>query len=259
MTTRWYQTGQLAFATSAKLESACYSPYDARGFAYWSEREDWVGRDAVLVTIDDMETDPRHFRRWFDSVEPIDEIVIERGGTEGAFVRNLLVQASARPLSVREPDSPRRSGGGREIAIERKADRGSRLTPAARPRTGPKTPMRDCSPTRASSIRIVSPERIRPCRRLLGSFSVREPEPTREMQMVGGNASKVVGIYQLLLRQFLDHFFPEGAFEPDGDRSSIELLKSLGRSNFRIGEDPDGLGVLIDWFRSKYSFQADQP
>lgn len=80
MTTRWYQTGQLAFAAGAKLDSACFSPYDARGFAYWSKRDEWVGRDAILVTIDDMETDPRHFRRWFDSVEPIDKVVIERGG-----------------------------------------------------------------------------------------------------------------------------------------------------------------------------------
>lgn len=88
---------------------------------------------------------------------------------------------------------------------------------------------------------------------------MRESEPTRETSMLGGNASKVVGIYQLLLRQFLDHFFPEGAFEPDSDRSSIELLKSLGRSNFRINEDPDGLGVLIDWFRSKYSFRPTSP
>ncbi len=72
-------------------------------------------------------------------------------------------------------------------------------------------------------------------------------------------ASKVVGIYQLLLKQNLDHFFPDGMLEPQGDRSSIQLEKSLGRSNFRIGEDPDGLGVAINWFRSDYTFRPSSP
>ncbi len=80
LTTRWYQSGQLAFATGLSKEVACYSPLNARGFAYWSAPGDWVGKTAVLVTIDDMNTDPTHLRKWFNKVEKVGEVALDRGG-----------------------------------------------------------------------------------------------------------------------------------------------------------------------------------
>lgn len=80
VTTRWYQSGQLAFATRRGGAIACYSAFDARGFAYWSKPEEWVGRDAILVTVDDTTTDPEQLRPWFDRIEPIARVALDRSG-----------------------------------------------------------------------------------------------------------------------------------------------------------------------------------
>ncbi len=80
VTTRWYQSGQLAYATRRGGDIACYSAFDARGFAYWNRPEEWVGRDAILVTVDDTTTDPELMRPWFDRIDPIAQVTLERSG-----------------------------------------------------------------------------------------------------------------------------------------------------------------------------------
>lgn len=74
-----------------------------------------------------------------------------------------------------------------------------------------------------------------------------------------GRASKVIGLYQIMLKRVLEHFFPEGRLDPAEDRSSIEFDWGGRRANFVIGEDPDGLGVSIEWFRSRYFFRPTSP
>lgn len=74
-----------------------------------------------------------------------------------------------------------------------------------------------------------------------------------------GRASKVIGLYQIMLKRVLEHFFPEGRLDPAEDRSSIEFEWGVRRANFVIGEDPDGLGVSIEWFRSRYFFRPTSP
>ncbi|HSM84046.1 MAG TPA: glycosyltransferase family 39 protein [Nodosilinea sp.] len=60
---------------------------DPRGFAYWFNPQDWVGQDALYMTIDrfvqpDGQDDEilARYRPLFDSIEPLGTIPLRRGG-----------------------------------------------------------------------------------------------------------------------------------------------------------------------------------
>ncbi|CAN5805612.1 hypothetical protein BH23PLA1_BH23PLA1_22760 [soil metagenome] len=76
---------------------------------------------------------------------------------------------------------------------------------------------------------------------------------------LGRPMSKVVGLYQSMLRRLLDHFFPDGRLLIDGDRSSIHWIMDPDRPNFQFDGDPDGLGVGIEWFGTRYQFLPGSP
>jgi hypothetical protein len=83
---------------------------------------------------------------------------------------------------------------------------------------------------------------------------------TLTTQHVNGRMSRVVGLYQILLRRTLEHFFPEAVLETVGDRSFIQLHGDLARhANYRVRDDEDGVGVIIEWFRTLYSFSPGSP
>ncbi len=71
--------------------------------------------------------------------------------------------------------------------------------------------------------------------------------------------SKVVGLYQMLLRRHLEHFFPDAVLDTGGDRSIIHWAGELNRPNFRLLDESNGLGVEIEWFRNRYVFQPGSP
>jgi hypothetical protein len=72
-------------------------------------------------------------------------------------------------------------------------------------------------------------------------------------------ASKVVGVFQMYLRRSLEHFFPDGVLDVAGDRSFIEWDGSSFQQSYQVFDDPDGLGVAIEWFRTLYTFQPGSP
>src|SRR3954466_8997032 len=74
----------------------------------------------------------------------------------------------------------------------------------------------------------------------------------------GGPVSKVVGLYQMFLRRSLEHFFPDALLDVADDRSFIGWDGAAGR-NYALHEDPDGLGVVVEWFRTRYLFQPNSP
>jgi DNA integrity scanning protein DisA with diadenylate cyclase activity len=74
-----------------------------------------------------------------------------------------------------------------------------------------------------------------------------------------GPISRVVGLYQTLLRRSLEHFFPDAILDAGGDRSFINWDGVKDEEHYRILEDPDGLGVQIEWFRTRYLFQPGSP
>ncbi|WZO95886.1 diadenylate cyclase [Isosphaeraceae bacterium EP7] len=71
--------------------------------------------------------------------------------------------------------------------------------------------------------------------------------------------SKVVGLYQTLLRRALEHFFPDSTLDLGGDRSFILVDDEPGQGHFRFADDPDGIGVEIEWLRTRYFLLPGSP
>jgi hypothetical protein len=76
----WYQSAQLAYALGPAASVLCYNADDARGFAFWSRPQDWVGRDGILVVVGEPDAQPLYFSRWFTHVEPVSNFWVERNG-----------------------------------------------------------------------------------------------------------------------------------------------------------------------------------
>jgi hypothetical protein len=74
-----------------------------------------------------------------------------------------------------------------------------------------------------------------------------------------GPISRVVGLYQTLLRRSLEHFFPEAVLDVESDRSMINWDGTSREQHFAVTHDPDGVGLLIDWFQTRYVFQHASP
>jgi 4-amino-4-deoxy-L-arabinose transferase-like glycosyltransferase len=78
-TEHWYDSGQLAFSIRNRLPVTCYNAGDARGFAYWSNPQEWVGKDGLFVSVDETQQ-PERFRRYFREVEFLTSFDMTRGG-----------------------------------------------------------------------------------------------------------------------------------------------------------------------------------
>lgn len=83
----------------------------------------------------------------------------------------------------------------------------------------------------------------------------------RELATRLATMSQAVGVYQTLLRRSLEHFFPDASVEVAGDRSFIGVLDPTAgsRPNYQLFDDPDGLGMGVEWFRTPYLIQPGSP
>ena len=74
-----------------------------------------------------------------------------------------------------------------------------------------------------------------------------------------GPISRVVGLYQTLLRKTLEHFFPNAILEVQGDRSVIDWDGSPNEIHYRFTDDLDGVGLEIEWLGTHLSFRPESP
>ena len=86
-----------------------------------------------------------------------------------------------------------------------------------------------------------------------------EPVTSMDRERQAGPISRVVGLYQTFLRRSLEHFFPDAVLDIESDRSFINWDGSPREEHFVVSSDPDGVGLLIDWFRTRYVFQHASP
>jgi len=83
--------------------------------------------------------------------------------------------------------------------------------------------------------------------------------PTLLDRAKDGSTSRIVGLYQTLLRRNLEHFFPDGLLEISEDQEE-EFEDSIPMEKlFEVGDDPDGLSIQILWFGTRYLFQSGNP
>jgi hypothetical protein len=83
----WYHSAHVAYALGGERSVLCYNADDPRGFAFWSCPEEWLGRDGVLVAVnepDNFDTllhgEAPYYARWFQHVERVADFWVERGG-----------------------------------------------------------------------------------------------------------------------------------------------------------------------------------
>jgi hypothetical protein len=84
-------------------------------------------------------------------------------------------------------------------------------------------------------------------------------EPATLMERPTGPMSRVVGLYQTFLRRILEHFFPDAVLDVASDRSVINWDGAPGEAHFAVSDDPDGVGLRVEWFRTAYIFQHASP
>jgi hypothetical protein len=74
-----------------------------------------------------------------------------------------------------------------------------------------------------------------------------------------GPVSKVVGLYQSVMRRTLEHFFPDSLLEIQGDRSIIDWDVVMRESPYRLTDDPDRLALDIEWRGTRLIFRPGSP
>jgi 4-amino-4-deoxy-L-arabinose transferase-like glycosyltransferase len=87
MTNRWYDSGQLAFALRERMPVLCYHPMDARGFAFWSRPEQWVGWNGLFLTTSDSPFEANYLEGFFVKVEFVTEFPMTRDGNPFRTIR----------------------------------------------------------------------------------------------------------------------------------------------------------------------------
>ncbi|QEH37059.1 hypothetical protein OJF2_56440 [Aquisphaera giovannonii] len=80
VTRYWYQSAQVAHAINLRRPVLCYNIDDPRGFAFWSKPNEFVGRDAVLLAINDEMIPLPFYQRWFTETSSLGEFTVERMG-----------------------------------------------------------------------------------------------------------------------------------------------------------------------------------
>ncbi len=83
-TNQIFLAGQVAMALTplASIPITCFSE-DLRGFAFWSEPDAWLGKDGLYITSERFEDEANNlgiYREYFQSISPIGEISLQRGG-----------------------------------------------------------------------------------------------------------------------------------------------------------------------------------
>jgi 4-amino-4-deoxy-L-arabinose transferase-like glycosyltransferase len=107
-TTSWHQSGQLAFVLREQVPVLCYNGVDARGFAFWSQPDDWVGWNGLLVATTDCQQDLEVFAKFFRRIEPVAVFPMTRSGTpfRTVWVYRCIEQIHPFPFTYKKLISP---------------------------------------------------------------------------------------------------------------------------------------------------------
>jgi hypothetical protein len=99
----WENCGHLAFATHNEAPVVCFSTGDARGFAFWSRPEQWVGKDGILISLDNHSKEPEIYERYFEKIELIATFPMMRGSNPFRNVRVFRCRHHVEPYPFTYP------------------------------------------------------------------------------------------------------------------------------------------------------------
>jgi 4-amino-4-deoxy-L-arabinose transferase-like glycosyltransferase len=97
-TNHWFNSGHLAFAVRNRIPVVCYRQGDARGFAYWSQPEDWLGQDGILIDAEEQHDLREIYAPYFDEIQRLEPIQMTRGGHPFRSVEVYLCTRQLRPF-----------------------------------------------------------------------------------------------------------------------------------------------------------------
>jgi 4-amino-4-deoxy-L-arabinose transferase-like glycosyltransferase len=75
----WRFSAELAMAVRRDVPITCYLR-DARSFTFWSQPEEWVGRDGIFVQVADGMAEAEEYKPWFDRCESLGSFPVVRRG-----------------------------------------------------------------------------------------------------------------------------------------------------------------------------------
>jgi hypothetical protein len=90
---------------------ACYRQGDARGFAFWSQPDDWLGMDGILIDPEHQPDLPKLYEPYFREITPLEPIQMQRGGRPFRLIQAYLCSEQLRPFPfkyerIRKPVPP---------------------------------------------------------------------------------------------------------------------------------------------------------
>jgi hypothetical protein len=93
----------MAVAPLTDIPVTCFGD-DVRGFAYWSQPEEWLGRDGLYITIEKFQQISwltSTYSYYFRDFQEIGTIPIKRGGTITAIFHIYRGQQLLHPYSFK--------------------------------------------------------------------------------------------------------------------------------------------------------------
>lgn len=115
-TRHWFTSAQIAHAVRLRRPVLCYNPDDARGFAFWSRPEEWVGRDGILLVVNNDPAPVSFYRRWFRDAIPIGDDWVERRGQPIRRIQAYRMREQIAAFPLRPTVSRREFGAGLEVS-----------------------------------------------------------------------------------------------------------------------------------------------
>jgi hypothetical protein len=83
-TNEYYLGGYIAMALTAPTDPPVTTfSQDPRGFAFWFDQRQWLGQDALWVTLDRFVGDPKILNQYqplFKTISPLTTLELKRGG-----------------------------------------------------------------------------------------------------------------------------------------------------------------------------------
>jgi hypothetical protein len=100
-TNGYYLGGQIGMALIPLTHTpvTCFAP-DMRGFAFWSKPDQWLGKDALYITLDRFhkkEGLTNRYRPYFNSLQEIGTVPIRRGGAQTELIHVYQAKTLLKP------------------------------------------------------------------------------------------------------------------------------------------------------------------
>ncbi len=98
-TNRWDDSAQLSFALRNRVPVTCYHTFDARGFAFWSQPQEYVGRTGYLLVVDQHDEKQliAEFGSFFEQMTLHAEFAMTRNGVPFRTVHLYRCKTQLRP------------------------------------------------------------------------------------------------------------------------------------------------------------------